>query len=433
MRVRDCARTVAALAIVAGLSWGMSPASAQTVRVLATGEAYASAMKEAAKVFTEQTGTAVQIDQFPYDQAYNKMVLAGTSGSDEYDIMTPDCIWLPVLVKNKWLQPLDELDAAAATKIDWDGFVPGAVEAYDIYDGKHYAAPIDFFIEVLAYLPERLAEAGLDGPPETWEQFVQYAEVLNKPEADQYGVITMPAEQDSGYSEWTVRLVGTTMPPDSDQFVWNRAFEPVVDFNSNGLRALENWLAIKPYTPPGSSEMGYAESTAAFQQGRGAMFVNWYMIFADVEDPASSAVAGKVAYALPPVFEGTETKHDYMGGFQIAISAKAPNPVEAHAFIAFLSTDEGQRLMLENGAPGAYKAAIYNDEQWLQRYPFLRPVKEATNLIPLTSGVAEYVEMQRVVYDQLAAAWIGSKSPEAAMAEVSTNLSALFRDLGYLQ
>ncbi len=104
----------------------------------------------------------------------------------------------------------------------------------------------------------------------------------------------MPGEQDAGYSEWTVRIARINLPPNSNQFVWNKDFHSVVGFKDQGKRATDLWLQIKPYTPPGSNEMGYAESTNAFMQGQGAMFLNCYMIFADVENPDASKVAGKV-------------------------------------------------------------------------------------------------------------------------------------------
>jgi sorbitol/mannitol transport system substrate-binding protein len=411
---------------------GAASATAQTtIRIITTGEPYSNAMKAAAAVFTERTGIAVELDQFPYGDAYNKMVLVGSSGSAEYDILTPDCIWLPVFVKNGWVQSLEPLDAAATTKIDWAGYVPGAVEEYDVYDGQRYAAPIDFFIEVLAYRTDKFAAAGIAAPPKTWDEFKAVAEKLNDPANNFYGVISMPGEQDAGYSEWTVRLAGLAMPPDSNQFVWNRSFQPVVGFEENGRKALDLWLEVKPFTPPGTNEMGYAESTNAFMQGNGAMFLNWYMIFSDVENPETSQVADKVAYALPPRSPGDGPKHEYLGGFQIAISAKAEHPKEAYDFIAFLSSDEGQALMLENGAPGAYKAAVYDDPKWLERYPFLAPVKDAEVLVPLTSDFAEYVEMQRLVYDQIFAAWVGDKSSAEAMAAADADLAKLFKDLGY--
>lgn len=402
-----------------------------TLRVITTGEAYSNAMKAATMVFTQKTGIQVEFDQFPYEQAYTKMVLVGTTGSDEYDVMTPDCIWLPILVKNGWVQSLEPLDVAAQEKIDWKGFVPGLVEAYDIYDGQRYATPFDFFIEVLAYLPEKFEKAGLKDPPKTWEQFLEYAKKLNDPDNNFYGVITMPGEQDAGYSEWTVRIAGMALPPNSNQFVWNKNFHPVVGFKEQGKQALDLWLQIIPYTPPGSNEMGYAESTNAFMQGQGAMFMNWYMIFSDVENPEASKVAGKVKYALPPRSPGSGPKYEYLGGFQIAISAKARHPKEAYQLIAFLTSDEGQELMLENGAPGAYKNYVYKDPKWLKRYPFLGPVSDAEKLIPLTSDFAEYVEMQRVIYDEIFAAWVGKKSSAEAMKAAEVNLEKLFKELKY--
>jgi sorbitol/mannitol transport system substrate-binding protein len=421
---------VAAL-IAFGLVFSNPVEAATTLRVITTGEAYSNAMKAATKIFTKKTGIKVEIDQFPYEQAYTKMVLVGTSGSDEYDVMTPDCIWLPLLVKNGWVQSLEPLDAEAKQKIDWAGFVPGLVEAYDIYNGERYGTPFDFFIEVLAYLPEKFEKAGLKDPPKTWKEFLEYAKKLNDPDHDFYGVITMPGEQDAGYSEWTVRIAGMELPPNSNQFVWNKNFHPVIGLKDQGKRALDLWLQIKPYTPPASNEMGYAESTNAFMQGQGAMFLNWYMIFSDVENPESSKVAGKVKYALPPRSPGSGPKYEYLGGFQIAISAKARHPKEAYQLIAFLTSDEGQEIMLENGAPGAYKNYVYKDPKWLKRYPFLGPVADAEKLIPLTSDFAEYVEMQRFVYDELFAAWVGKKTSAEAMKAAEANLEKLFKELKY--
>ena len=402
-----------------------------TLRVITTGEAYSNAMKAATRVFTQKTGINVEIDQFPYEQAYTKMVLVGTTGSDEYDIMTPDCIWLPILVKNGWVQSLEKLNAEANEKVDWAGFVPGLVDAYDVYNGERYATPFDFFIEVLGYLPEKFEKAGLTRPPETWDEFLEYAKKLNNPDDNFYGVITMPGEQDAGYSEWTVRIVGMELPPNSNQFVWNKGFQSVIDYKDQGKKALDLWLQIKPYTPPGSNEMGYAESTNAFQQGQGAMFMNWYMIFSDVENPDTSKVAGKVKYALPPRSPGSGPKYEYLGGFQIAISTKAKHPKEAYQLIAFLTSDEGQEIMLENGAPGAYKNYVYKDPKWLKRYPFLAPVADAEKLIPLTSDFAEYVEMQRIVYDEIFATWVGKKNSADAMKIADEKLNKLFKELKY--
>lgn len=420
-------------AVAIALGFATSAQADRQISIISTGEAYSNALKAAAEVFTERTGIEVEIDQFPYGQAYNKMVLAGTSGSSEYDLMTPDCIWLPLFMKNGWVQSLESLETKAENKIDWDGFFPGIVDAYDKWKGERYAMPIDFFIEVLAYLPDKLEAAGLEGPPRTWAEFERYAKKLNAPENDFYGVITMPGGQDAGYSEWTVRLAGQQMPPNSNQFVWNKDFEPVFNWRNQGTKALKEWLDIKPYTPPASNEMGYAESVAAFSNGEGAMFLNWYMVFSDVENPETSQVAGDVAYALPPRTPGDGPKHEYLGGFQMAISSRAENPELAHRFMAFLSTDEGQELMLENGAPGAYKEFVYSSEKWLERYPFLKPVKNAEKLVPLTSDFAEYVEMQRLMYNQISAAWVGNKSPSEAMSTAEEDLEALFQDLGYTE
>jgi sorbitol/mannitol transport system substrate-binding protein len=411
---------------------GLSPAlAADELRIIATGEPYGLGLKALGTAFEAKTGVKVSVDQFPYADAYNKQVLLGTANSDEYDIMVLDCIWLPIFVKNKWVQPLEPLEAKASRKIEWNAFLPGIVEAYDVIDGQHWAAPIDFFIEVLAYRTDLFEKAGLKEPPKTWDEFKAYAETLNDPPAGVFGVVSMPGEQDGGYSEWTVRLASLPMPPNSTQFVWDRDFKSMLLHDGNGQKALARWLEIKPFTAPGSNEMGYAEATNAFMQGNGAMYVNWFGFFPDVENPQTSKVADKVDYALPPVETLDTKRHDYLGGFQISIAANAPKPDIAYDFIAFATSHEGQEIMLEAGASGAYRADVYDNPKWLDKYPFLKPVKDAQILVPLTSGLAEYVEMQRTIYDQLFAAWVGKVDAATAIDQANTGLNELLTSLGY--
>jgi sorbitol/mannitol transport system substrate-binding protein len=417
--------------LIGGRGIRKARAQGKEVRIIATGEAYGAAMKFAAEAFTKKTGIKVTIDQLPYADAYNKEVLLGTAGSDEYDIMVLDCIWLPIFVKNKWVQSLEPLEAKAETKVDWPGFVKGIVDTYDVYGGERYAAPIDFFIEVLAYRPDLFSKAGLSAAPKTWDEFRTYAEKLNDPKSNVYGVSTMPGEQDGGYSEWTVRLAGLEMPPNANQFVWDKSFKSMIQYKGNGKKALDRWLEIKPFTAPGSNEMGYAEATNAFMQGNAAMYVDWYAFFSDVENPQTSKVAGQVQYVLPPRETLEGQRRDYLGGFQIAIATNAPDPDSAYQFIAFVTSDEGQEIMLENGAPGGYRSNVYSNEKWLKRYPFLAPIKDAEIFLPLTADFAEYVEMQRLIYNQLFAAWAGQKSSADAMADADQGLNKLMVDLGY--
>ncbi|WP_439605093.1 ABC transporter substrate-binding protein [Shinella sp.] len=419
------------VALVAATATTISASSAQELKIIATGEPYGLGLKAAATAFEAKTGVKVTVDQFPYGDAYNKQVLLGTAGSDEYDMMVLDCIWLPIFVKNKWVQPFEPIEAKAKEKIEWNAFLPGIVDAYDVIDGQHWAAPIDFFLEVLAYRTDLFEAAGLKEPPKTWDEFRAYAEKLNDPGNNVYGVSTMPGEQDGGYSEWTVRLASLPMPPNSTQFVWDRDFNSMILHDDNGRKALDRWLEIKPFTAPGANEMGYAEATNAYMQGNAAMFVNWFGFFPDIENPDTSKVAGKVGYALPPVETIEGTRNDYIGGFQISIAANAPQPDLSYQFIAFVTSHEGQEIMLEAGASGAYRTDVYSNEKWLGKFPFLKPVKDAQNMIPLTSGLAEYVEMQRIIYDQLFAAWVGQVDSATAMKRASDGLDELMKSLGY--
>src|SRR5262245_45222346 len=104
MKAHGTTRRTAALGAIVALTIGVTVGSSSwadtEVRVIATGEPYGNAMKAAAEIYKQRTGVSVTVDQFPYSEAYNKEVLLGTTGSNEYDIMVLDCIWLPLFVKN---------------------------------------------------------------------------------------------------------------------------------------------------------------------------------------------------------------------------------------------------------------------------------------------------------------------------------------------
>jgi len=148
----------------------------------------------------------------------------------------------------------------------------------------------------------------------------------------------------------TVRLASLPMPPDANQFVWDKSFKSALTHEDNGRQALDLWLDIKPFVAPGANEMGYAESTNAFMQGNGAMFINWYMTFSDVENPETSKVVGKVKYALPPRNTLEGDRHDYLGDGELGDAGCA----------VFLSEPrfEGLPCLLETPRPDGLAADL---------------------------------------------------------------------------
>ncbi|GIP33639.1 ABC transporter substrate-binding protein [Paenibacillus sp. J2TS4] len=73
------------------------------------------------------------------------------------------------------MTPLD--DYIAESQVDMDDFIPTAMETSQ-YDGTTYAIPLAMHVYLLFYNKDIFAEAGLDGPPETISELMEYADKL---------------------------------------------------------------------------------------------------------------------------------------------------------------------------------------------------------------------------------------------------------------
>jgi sorbitol/mannitol transport system substrate-binding protein len=117
------------------------------------------------------------------------------------------------------------------------------------------------------------------------------------------------------------------------------------------------------------------------------MFIKPGMTFSDVENPETSKVVGRSNARCRRAARWTASATDYLGGFQIAIAANAPQR-GGHDFIAFLTSDEGQAIMLDNGAPDCLSRRSLQRREVAGALSVPAPVKDAEVLLPLTSDFA---------------------------------------------
>ena len=412
---------------------GASASDDDSLRILATGEPYGTALKKVAADWGKQEGIDVKVDQLAYGQAYERMVLLGRSGSTDYDMQVMDCIWVPTFTGNRWIANLEQVGKGKDVSLDLDAYVPGAVDAYSRDEnGTLFSIPITFGMEINAYRKDIYERAGFAGAPATWSELNE--DVLPKIhdlESGVAGIVSMPNEQDATYSEWTIRLMGDSLPPNSRQFVWSNDFEPVFQIDDRSTQAIAEWLAVKPYAQRGVNEAGYAEGIQAFAQGKAATMMNWVVFFGDFE-AEGTATAGKLAYTLPPWRPGASEANYYIGTFQLAINEASDKKDPAYALMSYLTSAEGQQKMLDAGQPDPYLAGPYQESRWIERYPWFEPMWEARGqLVPLNTGVKEYVELQRVVYEELQSAWFGRAEPQQVNESLVAKVGSFFEERGY--
>lgn len=404
-----------------------------SLRILTTGEPYGTALKKVGAEWGKAEGIKVTVDQLAYDQTYEKLVLLNQAESTDYDLEVADCIWFATFIYNGWAVNLDEFAQGKSETVDLDAFVPGAVEGYGTdMEGTLFSIPITFGMEIYAYRDDIYSAAGVSSPAKTWDEMNEILPRIHDQEPGVGGIISLPNEQDATYSEWTLRLMGGNLPSNARQFVWDNDFQPIFEDGGEGLTALKYWLDVKPYTQQGVDSAGYADGIQTFSQGQAATMINWAVFFTEFEAPGAPT-AGKLKYGLPPQHPDASDPKFYLSTFQLFMNPKSEKKDATYRLMSYLATEEAQEKMLEAGQPDPYLSAPYESGAWLDRFPWFEALWEARGkLVPLNDRVKEYVEMQRVFYEDLQAVWFETKSPEQVMEALPGKLTSFFEERGYL-
>ncbi len=119
----------------------------------------------------------------PYGEVWAENIAAVAAGSGMLDVIVEDRPKLPDRAMTGIDQSLGEL--AKADGIDGSEFWPFTWEE-TLYEGRSYGLPFETDVRVLYYSKTALREVGLDPnkPPRTWNEIEQYADKLDRKNAD---------------------------------------------------------------------------------------------------------------------------------------------------------------------------------------------------------------------------------------------------------
>jgi multiple sugar transport system substrate-binding protein len=118
----------------------------------------------------------------PYDQ-FRRKLLTSIAGGTPPDLIRADIIWVPEFAYMGALAPLDEI---MPDFTDYSGAVfPGPLST-NFLNGHYYGLPLDTNTRVLVYNKEMFADAGIDAPPATMDEFVVACEKIKALGEDKY-------------------------------------------------------------------------------------------------------------------------------------------------------------------------------------------------------------------------------------------------------
>lgn len=247
-------------ALLAGTA--MADTTLRLVEVI-TSPARTETLKEIVATFeAANPGTKVEITSLPWGEAFEKFATMVSAGDTPDVVEMPDT-WVALYARNGALEKLDSYVANWAGGADLNA---RAVEFGKQVDGQNtYMLPYGFYLGAMFYNKKLFAEAGVDHPPATIDEFLAASKKIAKLPG-KYGYCMRGGR--GGLNDWTVFVNaiagnnkffhedGTSTFADPDRIKGLTFF---VDYYKQGL------------APKDSISWGFNETVAGFYSGTCAM------------------------------------------------------------------------------------------------------------------------------------------------------------------
>lgn len=306
--------------------------------------------KSAAEFRKTHPNVSFEIVQMSPNDAYIKWPASIAAGNQ------PDITWM-FFAFSAWvndipggaLAPMDDVVNALGK----DKFHPDGLSAWR-YKDKYLGIPYTRQPFYLFWRKDKFAAAGLPAP-KTWEDIVNAAKVLHKPEKGEYGIAI------AGKNDWTVRQNFELVLYSNGGHLLTKDGKAAFD-NDVGRKAIDIYTELFKYTPPGSLNAAYAEVNRSFATGTAAMAISLPVALSQFHD-ANPGKAGQVGALIPSDAGLALTMQNNKGW---SVFEKSKHQAEAKQFVQFLYETEQYARGLEASALGGL--ALYDDKQAIEMY-----------------------------------------------------------------
>jgi trehalose/maltose transport system substrate-binding protein len=411
------------LVLSASLAFGSAVAQTVTVAAGAVGQELELTLAAAQRFMELNPGVTVNVLDTP-DLADDRLGLYlqfFQAQSPEVDVYQIDVIWPGDLAVH--FVDLFEFGAREVA----DQHFPAIIENNTV-DGRLIAIPWFTDAGLLYYRTDLLEQYGFDGPPATWSELTEMAQVIQDGEraagnADFWGFVW----QGNAYEGLTCDALewiasndgGSIISPDGVITVNNPNAVEIIDLAAS-------WVGtISP-----SGVTGFAEEDARlmFQAGNAAFMRNWPYAYSLGMAP-DTAISGLFDVSpLPAGDVDGGRPAATLGGWQLGVSRYSQNPQLAADVALFLASYDEQKIRAVDGSLNPTIMALYEDPEVLEAVPFFGSLFDVfVNAVarPSTATAPDYAQVSSAFYTAVHSVLTGQEDAETALAILELDLEAL--------
>ncbi|MFD1675255.1 ABC transporter substrate-binding protein [Alicyclobacillus fodiniaquatilis] len=366
------------------------------------------AIKDAAASF-QKTHPNVKFD-FQFVSNAQQKFQVETAGGDSPDIVHLDSVYTIPYGKGGQFLNLAQFGAKTLSS----KFIP--ITWKTVQTGNEiYGLPFDANTVTFMYNKKLFKQAGLSGPPKTYNELVSDAQKI-KQVTGKWGYEVPNSPQQSG---WMQYLFLTWLWRDGGQ-VLNASNTKAIYNDAAGVDALTKILNLaKVGAVPKNlyDEGGFFDGKYGMIDDGSWQLVNW--------EKNTGGEKNFVAFAPMPALKPGEKDVYDLGLYNISIPKASKNPKQAYEFIKYLTTSEKYQLQYEEQAAlmPSLKAGLNNPFYQKAPWPiFVNALKHSQT----RPTVAAWPQIATDMGNALQSAIAGTKTPQQALNEaVSEDNQAL--------
>ncbi|MCF8240662.1 MAG: sugar ABC transporter substrate-binding protein [Melioribacteraceae bacterium] len=334
----------------------------------------------------ENPGIEVNVQQIPWTAAQEKLITAVASDNTP-DLCQLGNTWIPQFVALNSLEILDEY-VSSSDQIKKENYFDG-IWSTNIIENKLYGIPWYIDTRVLFYRTDVLAEAGLNHPPQTWEELYDVSKKIKEipGKKDKYAIY-LPANEWASFVIFGLQA-GSTILKNNNRYgnfsgsKFKKAFEFLVKFHKQGL------------APIGISQV--TNVYQAFKDEYFAMYISGPWNINEFKKWMTEDLKDKWMTApLPGPDENTQGV-SLAGGSSLVMFNNSEKKIETWKFIEFLSRPSIQLnfYKLVNSLPAVKDA--WNDST-LAGDKYIHAFYKQFHHVAATPKIPEW---ERIVFSKL--------------------------------
>jgi multiple sugar transport system substrate-binding protein len=264
--------------------------------------------------------------------------------------------------------------ASREALVNLDGYIAGSdvvasedyVEGFRTsaeFGGSMYGLPFDGETTGLFYRTDMFQAAGIDGPPQTWEELEQTAAALTDPAEKTYGWIMFAPEAFYYWYPFLWGAGGDLLSEDGNGIAFD---------SPEAKEAAEFYIGLTKYSPKDYLNSNSWDGRVAFATGKVGMYMagSWFggemqASFPDIDGKWDVA-------AIPAGPAGCATT---LAGDTLAVTSQSDNADAAWMWLEFLSTEQNMKAWTYGSKTSTLlppRASLLEDPELTKFNPWMR-------------------------------------------------------------